>query len=180
MPKKRRKDKSHTIYFIVGIVVICASIIFGLYTQGNQSYSLSGAVVVQNGQLNQIDAQQKGNPNYGALSGTLTFIINGTNGNIISTDPGAGFILYFSQHNIENWNLVKNNTDNYPGELTDVDADGSSSTCSSNDYETIAKYYDTDNDNTKDPNEKDIYAIITDSNGCFAVKMPPGSYDIYG
>lgn len=175
--KKLSWDKAIVLVFLLGSIVgflltfVFIDPILGKFT---------GAIVVQNGQLNQIDEQQKGNPNYGALSGKMTFIINSSSGTIISSDAGSAYTLYFSMHNVENWNLVKNDTQLYSGLLTGVDADGISSTCTSNDYTTLRRYYDSDNDNTVDPQEFYIYTIITDSNGCFAVKLPPGSYDIYG
>src|SRR3989344_7754094 len=180
MAKKRGKHKHFNVYFFVGMMGIFCGMLLGIIYEGGQSNLVSGAVVVQNGQLNQMEAQQKGNPNYGALSGTLTFIISETKGQAISTDPGANFVLYFSRHNIEDWDLVKTDSDSYSGTLTGVDADNSGSTCTNSDYSTIAKYYDTNNNDVKNTEEKEIYAITTDSSGCFAVKMPPGRYDIYG
>ena len=180
MAKKRGVHKHFSIYFLVGIIGIFSGMIMGMIYQSGNGDLISGAVVVKNGQLNQIESQQKGNPNYGALSGTLTFIINGTRGQAISTDPGASFTLYFSKHDIENWDLVKTDNASYSGTLTEVDADSSGNTCTSDDYTTLAKYYDSNDNDIKENDEKEIYAIITDSNGCFAVKMPPGNYDIYG
>ena len=76
--------------------------------------------------------------------------------------------------------IVKTDNASYSGTLTEVDADSSGNTCTSDDYTTLAKYYDSNDNDIKENDEKEIYAIITDSNGCFAVKMPPGNYDIYG
>lgn len=142
--------------------------------------SLTGAVVVQTGQSNDIGSQQRGNPNYGALTGTMTFVINSSTGAIISSEAGSNYVLYFSRHGISDWNLVKTDSESYSGTLSNVDADGSGSVCSAHDFTTQRKYYDENNNNVVDPSEFYIYAITTDANGCFAIKAPPGSYDIYG
>lgn len=177
--KKRSKRNKNITRWIIPVLVFLLGLIAGFMLDFTEITSLTGAFTAQNGQLNQITPQQKDNPNSGALSGTLIFTIK-SGETIISSDLGVAYVLYFSMHDIDNWNLVKNDTQAYSGTLTGVDADGSSNVCTSNDYTTLRKYYDADNDNVVDPQEFYIYAIVTDSNGCFGVKLPPGSYDIYG
>ncbi len=177
--KTKSKPNRNTKWWIIPTTVFLLALVAGFVFDFADKGILTGAFTAQTGQLNQIEGQKKDNPNYGALSGTLTFTIkSGTT--IISEDLGSNYMLYFSMHDISNWNLVKNDTQVYSGTLTGVDGDGSGSICTSNNYATLRKYYDADNDNTVDPQEFYIYAVTTDSNGCFAVKLPPGSYDIYG
>lgn len=179
MDKTKSKPNQNTKWWVIPTVVFLLALVAGFVFDFVDEGQLTGAFTAQTGQLNQIEGQKKDNPNYGALSGTLTFTIkSGTT--IISEDIGSNYLLYFSMHDISDWNLVKNDTQAYSGTLTGVDADGSGSVCTTADFTTLRKYYDSDNDNIVDPQEFYIYAILTNSQGCFAVKLPPGSYDIYG
>lgn len=177
--KKRLKQNQSTNWWVIPTMVFVLALIGGFVFDFASTGSLTGAFTAQTGQLNQIEGQKKDNPNSGALSGTLTFTIK-SGETIISTDIGSNYVLYFSMHDIDNWTLVKNDTQAYSGTLTGVDADGSGSVCTSSDYTTLRKYYDSDNDGVVDPQEFYIYAITTNSEGCFGIKLPPGSYDIYG
>ena len=121
------------------------------------------------------DDEDKGN--YGNLIGNLVYTIKDS-GNIISSESAPNQELYFSESSINDFNLVKEYDKKYKGDLT-IDADSSSSKCSSQSYETKRMYYDADSSGNKNGNEFYIYQITTDSNGCFGARLPPGNYDIY-
>lgn len=76
------------------------------------------------------------------------------------------------------WNLIKD-TEIDVGTAENVDEDGSGVICSSNSYTTDRYFNDVNNNSVKDEDEDYVYHMYTDSNGCFALLLTPGNWDIY-
>ena len=116
---------------------------------------------------------------YAFIGGMLQFVIKDGD-TTISTDPGSDHTLYFSETNLTDYALIKNLTDDsYDGALANADADESGVACSPSSYATRMMYYDENNERMKQPSEKEVFSIVTDSNGCFVAKVEPGSWDLY-
>jgi len=159
------------------LIIIILIFLFGVSLKFSE---ITGYAVVEKGETGDAGKQEKNNPNYGALKGTLVLVIK-DNGKIISSEDAPNQVISFIEKNkqISDWSLVKEDSKKYKGELENVDADGDESKCSSQDYETERRYYDINNDNQKNDDEFYVYQITTNDKGCFAVKLPPGEYDIY-
>ena len=143
--------------------------------------SITGFAVVEEGKTGDAGEQEKGNPNYGALKGTIVLVIKDDN-EIISSEDAVNQVVSFVEKGkqVDNWGLVKESQGNYKGELKNVDADGDESKCSNENYETKRMYYDQDDSNIKEGNnEFYVYQVTSNDKGCFVAKLPPGDYDIY-
>lgn len=140
--------------------------------------SPTGWVVIGNGDTVTVN-QNIADPAYGVAKGTLDFILS-DNGVAVGTSPGENYTLFFSKETITNTMLIRGSNGTFTGNLTNVDGDGSGARCNPANYTTLLKYYDENNNHAEDPSEKNIYAIVTDATGCFAVKVKAGNNNIYG
>ncbi|MBI3191011.1 hypothetical protein HYZ41_04895 [archaeon] len=169
-----KKTKLRIEEYIIVFAIIAALFFF---TEG---FKVTGFATASKGITADIGVTSVTNPNYGAIKGTLHFVIKDGDA-VISTDKGYDFKLYFSTASITDYALVKTPSGtSFTGTLSGIDPDGTESVCSSSTFTTQKMYYDENNNNAKDSGEKDVYTIMTDSNGCFAAKIAPGSWDIYG
>ncbi len=159
------------------LIIIILIFLFGVSLKFSE---ITGYAVVEKGETGDAGKQEKNNPNYGALKGTLVLVIK-DNGKIISSEDAPNQVISFIEKNkqISDWSLVKEDSGNYKGELDDVDPDGDESKCSNEEYNTKRMYHDANSNNEKNDDEFYIYQITTNIKGCFAVKLPPGEYDIY-
>lgn len=159
------------LFFVVLAMLIVVSLKFS---------NITGFAVVEKGGTEDLGKQEKNNPNYGALKGTVVFVIKDGN-KVISSENAEDQLISFVEKGktISDWDLVRESSGNYKGELEDVDADGDEIKCSDADYETERKYYDEDNNDQKTGQEPYVYQVTTDDKGCFASRLPPKEYDVY-
>ena len=169
MPEK----KPHTNIYLLILAFISITLFLS-------NFGITFFVAADKGQTAEIGENVISNPHFGAVKGTLKFVIK--DGNVvISEEKGSSYRIYLSRQAISDYSLIKNSADtSFSGALTSVDPDDDSSTCSSSSFTTQKMFYDENNDGVQQENEKDVYSILTDSNGCFAVKVAPGVWDIYG
>jgi hypothetical protein len=155
-------------------------IIILLFTVSLKFSNITGLAVVEQGKTGDAGKQEKGNPNYGTLKGTIVLVIK-DNDKIISSEDASNQVISFVEKgkSVSDWTLIKESQGNYKGELKDVDADGDENKCSSQDYETKRMYYDTDNNGNKGNDEFYVYQVTSNDKGCFVAKLPPADYDIY-
>lgn len=166
---------------LIGILIGVFATITTLNITGMQP---TGFIVVNKGSTTSVGEHRQSNPNYGAIKGTVAYTITDPDtGTVISSEPASSTTVYIviPGKTINEWDRVVDAGETYSGELTSIDADGSSSVCSEASYTTAYKYYDENNNGVRDDrgNEFDVYTITTDSNGCFAMKLPTGNFDIY-
>lgn len=161
--------------------ILVFAIVILLFAVSLKFSSITGFAVVEEGETGDAGKQEKGNPNYGALKGTIVLVIKDDNKVISSEDASEQVISFIEKgKDISDWSLVKEEDGSeYKGELENVDADGDESKCSNQNYETERKYYDADNDNKKKNDEFYVYQVTTNNKGCFVAKLPPADYDIY-
>lgn len=161
-------------YLVIFIIVLLFAVSF-------KFSGITGFAVVEEGKTEDAGEQEKGNPNYGALKGTIVLVIKDDN-KVISSEDAINQVVSFveKEKQVDNWDLIKESQGNYKGELKDVDADGDESKCSSENYETKRMYYDQDNSGVKEGNnEFYVYQVTSNDKGCFVAKLPPGDYDLY-
>lgn len=172
---------------VVGLLILGVAFA-GLYFISNYfkiNSELTGyATNVESGKTNKLDNQEKLNPSRGILKGRVEYTIKDNNV-VVNKEPAPNVTVYFVQagKQFTNYTKVKQlgNDEAYKGEVDDVDADDSSSDCSSNDYATKRNYYDLNDNNQEDESNGEFkaYTISTDTKGCYAIKLPVDSYDIY-
>ena len=168
---------------LIGLSLV---IILSLYLFSFQSLNrLTGYVSgVDGGKTTKIENQEKLNPSKGILKGMVEYTIKDNN-LVVNKEPAPNITLYFvvTGNQFTNYTKVKQlgDDESYKGEIEDIDADDSSSNCSTNDYTTKRNYYDLNDNNQEDENASEfkVYTVKTDSKGCYAVKLPTGSFDIY-
>ena len=161
--------------------ILVFAVIILLFVVSLKFSSITGFAVVEKGETGDAGKQEKGNPNYGALKGTIVLVIK-DDGKIISSEDASQQIISFIEKgkDISDWSLIKEeDSDDYSGDLSDVDADGDESKCSNDNYDAKRKYYDADNDGKKKNDEFYVYQVTTNNKGCFVAKLPPADYDIY-
>lgn len=169
-------------FLLIGVLIGFTSTI-AIFSFENQLPT--GFLVVNEGSTTSVGEQTQSNPNFGAIKGTIVYTITDPDTNaIISREAAADQTIYLvpAGKTVDNWDLVKASSDDYDGQLTGLDVDADSSTCSTSDYTTLKKYYDKDDDGeqgNENSDECDVYIVNSDSNGCFAMKIPPAEYDIY-
>ena len=177
--KKKKNDSFFTDYKMY-ISVFTLSIILGVGIMIiSNNNSLTGFVVVSSGNAASIGNQKVADPSYGVAKGTLDFTLTDDD-TVIGTSIGNNHILYFSKFSVEDLELIKASSSSFSGTLSNTDPDGSDSRCSSGTYTTTKMYYDEDDDSEEDDSEKEVYAVTTDANGCFAIKVKSGNNNIYG
>jgi len=174
-------DRINKIVFILFALVVIVFSLFYVSSSLNID-PLTGYVTVESGRSNELDVQRRPNPRTGILKGTVEYTIE-DNSVVIDTEPAFNTSVYFVGEGNQpaNYSLIKlsDEDSDYRGTINNIDADGQDSQCSSRQYETYVNYYDTDNDNDEDSGEFLVYSITTDQDGCYAIKLPIGSYDIY-
>jgi len=167
---------------ILSVVFVALYLVSNYFKVNNE---LTGyATNVEGGKTEKLEKQEKLNPSRGILKGRVDYVIKDNNVTV-NKEIAPNIIVYFVQtgKQFTNYTKVKQlgNDEAYKGEIDDVDADDSSSDCSSNDYTTKRNYYDLNDNNQEDESngEFKVYTVSTDSKGCYAIKLPVDSYDIY-
>lgn len=137
----------------------------------------TGRFLVEKGKITKSGKKDKGNPHYGALKGTVTYVIQDDDGTIIDQVENTNrFLLFTSTGNvIDNYAFIATGEFN----LSNVDSDAAEVRCDSKKYKTLVYYYDTNNNSEMDEGEFDVFETTPDDAGCFASKLPPGIYDLY-
>lgn len=189
--KKSEKIQVQVYLLIIGIFVgtIAGFLLASMLVPGQapaQKLMPTGRFLIAGGSTTSTGEQTTANPDDGAIKGTLAFVIVDPETNeTVSTEYGSNWTLYFGDDDYEigNWSLVKDDTSEYLGSLTNVDADGNDTICAGNNYTTTNYYYDTNDDDafnlTEGSGEFSVYRISTDVLGCFSSKLPVGNYSIY-
>lgn len=164
---------------IVVVLIFLTGIVYFVY-RPTLNDALTGNVVAQEGSTSKEGPYKIANPNKGALKGRVIYTIS-DGSNTIDEEKASNEIIYFAStgKKITDYSLIKKSSEEYEGTLDNVDADDSESTCSQAGYTTTANYYDENNDNVEAQNEFSVYSVTTDANGCYAVKLPAGAYDIF-
>jgi hypothetical protein len=159
------------------VIVFVIGSFFGyfIHNPSNVAY-----VVIEGGGTGDSGDQEIDNPNYGAVKGTVSFVIK-DNDVVINREPAPGKDIYMihAGTDIEDWDRVIDSGEDFEGLIENLDADGDGSRCSSNSYDTDLMFYDKDGNGKKDKKEKYVYHIQTDNNGCFGLKVAADDYDIY-
>ncbi|MBI3191009.1 hypothetical protein HYZ41_04885 [archaeon] len=174
----QQKTKSHIELYLLVFVVIISLAVFFVAPRTTGFVSAKNTVTDEQtdstGTSDSIDVNKK----YGIIQGNVQFIIN--DGDVVvASDSGADFTLYFSEVEIKDYSLVKTSDKKYDGTIDNIDPDGTGYVCSSSTFTTQKMYYDKNNDDKQSKNENDVYTITTDLDGCYAVKVPEGSWNLY-
>lgn len=136
--------------------------------------AVSGGSVVGGGD------KEKSNPSKGVLKGTVNYTIS-EGETVVNREYAENATLYFvgAGDIISNYSKILASSHPYRQNTVTIDVDGPDTRCSLADYTTNLNYYDENSNLQEEPSEFSIYNISTDYNGCYAVKLPKGSYDIY-
>jgi len=167
-----------SVFFLVLTFVLVFSL---LYVSSRTTFDpLTGYVVVQSGNSNDAGIQQRPNPAVGILKGQVDNVILDSN-TVVDTEYAPNIVVYFINEGSQllDYNKVKRSSEDYRGAINNIDSDGPSERCSHQQYETLLNYYDSNDNNQEDEEEFEVYTITTDSNGCYAVRLPATSYDIF-
>lgn len=175
MVKKRDNVDFFPYAQYIGLTFFVALVGFSFIT----TPTLTGYVVISSGSTVSAGSQTIADPSHGVAKGTLDFTLSDS-GTVIGTSLGNNYTLYFTKFSISNLSLLKTSTSSFSGNLTSVDGDDAATRCSSGNYTTTKMYYDANGNSVEDTSEYDVYSIVTDNNGCFAVKVKAGTNNIYG
>lgn len=163
-------------------IFIALTLIFtiGLLTGYFIKPGITGYASVSGGQTTALGEQQKNHPNLGAAKGYMVFTVQDPSGGIVSKVTAANISVYLVKNgvNVGSWSRVKDSGIDL-GVLSNIDADDSGARCSSTSFISDSFYEDENDNGVNEPNEKEIYHVKTDSNGCFAILAKPGNWDIY-
>lgn len=166
---------------LIAVVVIFASILY--FSSNLEMNKLTGYVAAESGNSNTVPPQQTPNRVMGILKGQVEYTITDNN-EVVDTEPAPNITVYFvpEGNQIIDFTMVRLSANDgyYRGIINNIDVDGlSSPMCSRNTYDTQLNYYDNNNNNQEDSEEFLIYIVVTDINGCYAVRLPADSYDIF-
>lgn len=169
-------DKKELVVFAVIIVVLIS---FSSLIYFNGSNFITGNAVSE-GQVSGGGDKEKANPNKGVLKGTVNYTIK-EGETVVNREYAENATLYFIEAGdiISNYSKILASSHPYKQNVVTIDVDGSYTRCSSRDYDTNLNYYDENSNLQEEQSEFSIYNISTDYDGCYAVKLPKGSYDIY-
>lgn len=159
------------------VVIFVIGIFFSYFFD---SLNSTAYVIIESGETGDTGEQEIDNPDYGAVKGTVSYVIK-DGGVIINKEAATDKDIYMIPEGTEisDWNNIKNSGEDFEGEIENLDADGESSRCNSNSYDTDLMFYDENGDDQKQSEEKYVYHIETDDEGCFGLKVAADDYDIY-
>ncbi len=160
-------------------IVIIALIAFSGLIYFNGSNFITGNAVAE-GQVTGGGDKEKANPSKGVLKGTVNYTIS-EGDTVVNREYAENATLYFVETGdiISNYTKILPSAHPYNQNVVTIDVDGAAVRCSSADYITNLKYYDENSNLQEDKPEFYVYTVSTDVNGCYAIKLPKGSYDIY-
>lgn len=169
-------DKKELLVFAV---IVIALITFSSFLYFNSSNFIT-AFAVSEGSVSGGGDKEKANPNKGVLKGTVNYTIS-EGETVVNREYAENATLYFVETGdiISNYSKILLSSHPYRQNIVRIDVDGADTRCSLEDYTTNLNYYDENSNQQEDHSEFSIYNVSTDYNGCYAVKLPKGSYDIY-
>lgn len=178
MARKKKKEQGTSKKALLAVILLSLALSFIV-----NMISFSPTGYVTGGGSEDAGEKTKGNPNYGVISGYVTWVIRDSANTVIeSSAPTQPVSVYFVPSSLPvNWSAAITCPDTVSGTVTNVDSDSSGSSCATSNYQsptlnicsasllngTSATIYRT-NTSTTDGNK-----------GCFASKTPVNSYDIY-
>ena len=174
--KTNNMDKKELILITI---IIATLITFSSFLYFSNSNFITGNAVAE-GQVIGGGDKEKANPSKGVLKGTVNYTIS-EGETIVNREYAENATLYFVETGdiISNYSKILSSSKNYKQNIVTIDVDSAITRCSLADYPTNLNYYDENSNLQEDNSEFNVYNISTDVNGCYAVKLPKGSYDIY-